>query len=72
MREEINVFTKEELQRADVLRAEVRRDVEKLEKKLQQQQHISTSLLSQPLEKFARSKGSLNGGYVNSNNTPVK
>lgn len=72
MREEINVFTKEELQRADVLRAEVRRDVERLEKKLQQQQHISTSLLSQPLEKFARSKGTLNGSYMNSNNTPVK
>jgi len=32
-----------------------------MQKKLLQQQHISNSLITQPLEKFARSKGMLNG-----------
>jgi hypothetical protein len=35
--------------------------LEKIQKKIQQQQHISTSILNQPLEKFARNKTLLTG-----------
>ncbi len=41
--------------------------MEKMQKKLQQQQHINTSILNQPLEKFSRSKAILNSSM--SNNT---
>jgi hypothetical protein len=66
MREEISMFTKEELERTDAIREELKRELEKMQKKLQQQQHISTSILNQPLERFNRSKGLLNNSLSNS------